>query len=60
MFLIQSDYANYLTRILMIILSAIKTQKYTQTCNDDNILKLEYMIAHRIVQYITTQEETTT
>ena len=55
---ILSEYVDYLTRILMIILCAIRTQKYNQTLNDDNILKLEYMIAHQKVQYMTTQEQT--
>ena len=44
----------------MIILSAIRTQKYTETWNDGYILKLEYMIAHQKVQYMTIPEQTTT
>ena len=59
MSLILSEYVDYLTRILIIILSAIRTQKYNQTLNHDNILKLQYMIAHKIVQYMTTQEHVT-
>ena len=53
----SSGYSRHATNIYIM---CHKNTKVTQTNNDDNILKLESMIPHRIVQYMTIPEQTTT